>query len=269
MVKPDSTRSMHWHNVDACDLCGGESFRPYAEIPSQHPETGAVRWYDGRPIELAECQSCGLVCVSPRPDLRELYEGYIAGSSNAADAVKRKRERKNVGEIHRKHIETAIGYLGRPAARLFDMGCGAGTTLLEARKLGLDAEGNEINKASVDLLTSEGFKAYHGFTQDLDLPLASFDIVINFDYLEHSYTPLEDLRTCHKLLNPGGVLYLKTLYLGCPAHVEKGNNWQLFGPGHFHFFTPTVLRKMVETAGFEILDVKAGQLIFVAARRAA
>lgn len=260
---------LQWNDVQTCNLCAGSSLRPYAEIPNRHPDTGATRWYDGRPISLVECQGCGLVFVSPRPDLHQLYVGYINASAGATDAVRRKRERKNIDEIHRKHIEKAMSFLGRPAKRLFDMGCGAGTTLLEARKLGMEAEGNEINKASVDLLISEGFKAYHGFTQELTLPSNAYDIVINFDYLEHSYTPLEDLRTCLDILSPGGVMYLKTLYLGCPAHVEKGLNWQLFGPGHFHFFTPEVLRRLVEKAGFKVLEVKTGQLIFVAAKKAA
>ncbi len=256
-----------WHEVSECDLCHGKDHRLYAEIPNKHPETGAARWYDNRPMRLAECTSCGLVFCSPRPDLHGLYKGYIKASASATEAVHRKRARKNIEEVHRKHIEQAISFLGRPAKTLFDMGCGAGTTLIEAKKLGLEAQGNEINKAATDLLTSEGFTVYHGFTQELDLPRNAYDILINFDYLEHSYGPLEDLVTCREMLTPGGILYLKTLYLGCPAHKEKGNDWQLFGPGHFHFFTPEVLRRLVETAGFKVLDVRLGQLVFIAAAK--
>lgn len=249
-----------WHDVSICNLCGGTEHRLYAEIPNRHPTTGAARWYAGKPIRLVECESCGLVFASPRPDLHRLYAGYINASDSARDAIARKRARNRVNETHHAYIKQAMGLVaGKPAQRLFDMGCGAGTTLIEARKLGLDAEGNEINRASVDLLVSEGFKVYHGFTQELDLPKGAYDIVLNLDYLEHTYTPLEDLRTCFDILRPGGALFLKTLYLGCPAHREKGNDWQLFGPGHFHFFTPAVLRRLVEKAGFNVLEASPRQ----------
>ena len=117
------------------------------------------------------------------------------------------------------------------------------------------------------MLRERGFEAKHGFTTELELPKQYFDIVINFDYLEHSYTPKEDLQICHEILKPGGLLYLKTLYLDCPQHKEKGAAWGLFGSGHFHYFTWPVLKKMIESVGFSIEKEQLGQLVFVAARR--
>ena len=213
------------------------------------------------------CNTCGLVRVSPRPDLHELYAGYIEAGHGAAEAVQRKLDRKNVRSIHRTHVKTAIAACTTKPLKLFDMGCGAGTMLMEAKELGLEAWGNEVNKAAVDLLNGMGFNVWHGFTFELDLPVSQFDIVTNFDYLEHSYTPLEDLKTCFEISKPGGILYLKTLYLDCPAHKEKGENWQLFGLGHFHFFSVDVLKKMVESVGYKIKDVRVGGLVFILAER--
>ncbi len=253
---------MQWNEVAACNNCGATGSKLYLE-------SSAPRWYEGRALRLVECTDCGLVRVSPRPDRQELYRDYLAGGPEAQDAVQRKLDRKNVHDVHRKHVDTAITALGRTPELLYDMGCGAGTVMTAAREMGLVAEGNDINKAAVDRLREDGFHALHGFTDELDLPSERYDVVINFDYLEHSYLPKEDLATCLRILRPGGIMYVKTLYLGCPAHVEKGERWQLFGIGHFHFFSSDLLCTMIRNAGFEIVDVSLGQLVFIIARRPA
>jgi 2-polyprenyl-3-methyl-5-hydroxy-6-metoxy-1,4-benzoquinol methylase len=126
----------------------------------------------------------------------------------------------------------------------------------------IEAEGNDLNKASIDNLRAMGFNAHLGFSQNLKLD-RTYDMVMNLDYLEHSYTPVDDLAMNFKILNPGGVLYLKTLYLGCPNHVANGEAWGLFGNGHFHYFFPETLRKMVESVGFQVAHLQTKGLIVV------
>lgn len=153
------------------------------------------------------------------------------------------------------------------AKTLYDMGCGAGTIMEAAKNLGLEAAGNDINKNAMERLKDLGFETYHGFTNDLKLPKDKFDIVINFDYLEHSYEPYLDLITCNEILKDDGILYLKTLYLDCPDHILKGEGYQLFGQGHFSYFPARTLCSMVYSAGFEIENLRLGNLIFITARK--
>ncbi len=251
---------MDWHDVTTCNHCGGTDFKLYME--SKVP-----KWYEDRPMRLIECTACGYVPVSPRPDRMQLYRNYLAAADNVKQLVEKKLNRPNVREIHRQHVETAQKHLGRKAQTLYDMGCGAGTVMMGARELGIVASGNDVNKASIDMLKEDGFDAHLGFTKDLDLPSDAYDIVMNFDYLEHSYEPLDDLKTCFRITKPGGILYLKTLYLGCPDHVEKGEAWQLFGPGHFSFFRPDALNSMIASAGYKVELSKPAHLITVVARK--
>ena len=255
-----------WQNVDECNYCQGRDFTLYLK-------SKAPRWYKDEPLTLLQCANCGLVFASPRPDPHQLYHDYLTGGPKSEEAVDRKYNRPNVMSIHSKAVETALEFYtaatGRPAEnlRLFDMGCGAGTILEAARLKGIEAEGNEINLAAIKRLNELGFTAYHGFTHDLDLPKASYDIVINFDYVEHSYTPLEDLYTCNEILRDGGLMYLKTLYLDCPDHIIKEDAYQLFGSEHFHYFPVRTLCSMIKTAGFDIIDLKLERLVFIAARK--
>ena len=251
---------LDWHDVTECGFCGSRKRSVYMK-------TRKAPWYERRALRLVKCEVCGLVFASPRPDERQIYVEYLTGAAAAREAYARKLNRPNVAAVHRKHVETALKALGRPAERVFDVGCGAGTVMVAAREAGLEAHGNEINKVAADTLTEMGFTIHNCFTQDLKVEPGSFDIVFNFDYLEHSYTPFADLKVCCDMLRPDGVLFLKTLYLGSRDHRRDGESWRLFGPYHFHFFFPDVLLRMIREAGFTVEHVETPNLIFVLARR--
>jgi 2-polyprenyl-3-methyl-5-hydroxy-6-metoxy-1,4-benzoquinol methylase len=251
---------MQWQEVTECNFCDSSGQTLYLEsnVPS---------WHARKPMRLVECTNCGLVYISPRPELVALYKSYIQGSEAAQRLTKAKLERTNVHSFHREQVEIAVKYLGYRPKRLYDMGCGAGTIMMAARDLGIEAYGNDINKASVDMLHEMGLNARHGFTQDIEMPDAPMDIIINFDYLEHTYRPFDDLKRCLSLLKPGGLMHLRTLYLDCPDHRQNGEAWNMFGCGHFYFFTEDVLKTMVERAGFEVIDTKTDEMISVYARK--
>ena len=250
---------MKWEDVTACEFCGCGEATAY-----RHSFTPP--WYDSQPLNLLKCAECNLVRASPRPDAEDLYEGFLRGDPTAEAARERKMVRPNVNLHHRRTVEEACRYAARPVKRLYDMGCGAGTIMMQARELGLEAAGNDVNKAAVDALRQLGFDAQLGFTKDIQVN-GQYDVVMNLDYLEHSYAPFADLKTCHAMLADGGVLSIKTLYLGSPDHRRDGDAWGLFGNGHFHYFFPETLRRMTEAAGFTIKEFKLGQLVSVIAIR--
>lgn len=250
---------MDWETPKVCNFCGGTTARLYMK-------ERIGNWYGSRPLRLLECRTCGLVYASPRPVFHEHYPGQLAGGSSAEEAFDTKLNRKNVNKIHERHVTSAVERLGRPARSLFDMAFGAGTLLMIARNMGLDVSGNEINGYAVESLRSLGFDVVHARTRDLVVE-RRFDIVMALDSLEHSYEPFDELKIAHDLLEPDGILYLKTLYLNSEEHRKLGPEWRLFGAGHFHFFAPEVLLNMVRKAGFDIEHVETTNLIFVTARK--
>ena len=223
-------------------------------------------WFAGQPLIMNKCNNCDLAVASPRPERNALYENFLSGHESAQKAVERKIARPNVMAVHEKAVQHAMKF--RPKAKwLFDMGCGAGTIMEAAKKNGLKAGGNDINKSGIERLEKLGFEAFHGFTNQLKLPKDKYDIVINFDYLEHSYEPYQDLVTSNEILKDDGIIYLKTLYLDCPDHILKGHAYQLFGQGHFSYFPARTLCSMMHSAGFDIEELRLGQLIFITARK--
>jgi len=150
---------------------------------------------------------------------------------------------------------------------LFDVGTGAGTLLLEAKQLGLEVAGNDINSFAVEQLWRKGIRAYECPTNKLKID-ECFDIITCLDYLEHTYTPFEDLFWIAEHQSSGGILYLKTLFLGCPDHKREGSNWKLFHETHNYYYWPSTLLTLIETVGYEIRYIRTtNAIIHVIAER--
>lgn len=238
-----------------CAFCGSSDLVPYM---TSH----VIPWYDGAPFQLLRCNNCGLVFNSPRPQ-EAMALSHVR--KNGEYFYRRKFNRPGVQAIHDRMAAEFLS--ASPGARdVFDVAFGAGTLLHAFRKLGLTAGGNEVNDYAVRMLRGQGFDVTGLPTRLLDRA-PRYDMVTMLDYLEHTYTPFDDLLTVHAMLRPGGMLHLKTLYLGSPPHIAKGELWQLFGMGHFYYFTPRVLEGMIRNAGFDIVDMRLESLIHISARK--
>ncbi|WP_162942361.1 class I SAM-dependent methyltransferase [Desertimonas flava] len=90
-----------------------------------------------------------------------------------------------------------------------------------------------------------------------------FDVVLAGDVLEHLRDPLGTLRACREVLAPGGYIVVSVPNI---AHADvtlsllKGQftyrNWGLLDATHIHFFTRTSLEKMIDDAGFVMVDLE-------------
>lgn len=86
-------------------------------------------------------------------------------------------------------------------------------------------------------------------------------VIVSFEVIEHLFSPRAFLRQCANLLESGGVLMLT-----CPN--SKGFDVQMLGEKssavdveHLNLFTPQSLAGLMETCGFEIIDIQTpGQL---------
>lgn len=238
-----------------CAFCGENRFIPYLS-------SNNVNWYGGETFQLLRCANCNLVCASPRP-----HESYIINNikANGEKHFNRKLNRNNVQSIH-DNIARNLFLLVPHATTAFDVGFGAGTMLNAYNKLGLTAEGNEVNSYACNMLTSQGFIVYNLPTINLHMD-NKYDIITALDYIEHSYTPFDDLLKINCMLNTNGILYLKTLYLGSEEHIIQGEKWKLFGTEHFYYYFIDTLKEMVTRAGFIITDLKIAQLVHIIAKK--
>ncbi len=82
----------------------------------------------------------------------------------------------------------------------------------------------------------------------------SFDVVVNFEVIEHLFSPRNFLDNCKKLLKPGGLLITT-----CPngqgfdfrVLKEKCNS---VDHEHLNYFNPCSLGLLLESSGFNVLE---------------
>lgn len=97
---------------------------------------------------------------------------------------------------------------------------------------------------------------YVGDVQDMPMvPAGSYDSAICLEVLEHVPHPLQALREIYRILRPGGRLLLSV------PHLSRLHDL----PYDYFRFTHLGLRVLLETAGFEVveIDAKGGLFAFL------
>ncbi|HEY9517122.1 MAG TPA: class I SAM-dependent methyltransferase [Gemmatimonadaceae bacterium] len=177
-------------------------------------------------------------------------------------------DRNTVGGLGTwRKYERAATLMSDPAVRdVLDVGCNRGSiealfhslhpekarrTLVE----GVDVSGDAVAQARALALPNCTFSAYAG--RELPFGSASFDLVVMVEVLEHVIEKEALLREVHRVLRPGGRLFLTTPNPQCVAlRVERaiwGSLRWLFGrasPAKDLFIAQRALAASLETAGF-------------------
>ena len=114
---------------------------------------------------------------------------------------------------------------------------------------GLDVSTAAIQRIRVEL----GLRAIVGTLPHPDLRPASFEVITMWHSLEHVHGPLEVLREAHRLLVPGGKLFVAVPNIDSLPFRWFGSAWYgLDLPRHLTHFAPWTLHYMLEKAGFRV-----------------
>jgi SAM-dependent methyltransferase len=139
--------------------------------------------------------------------------------------------------------------------RLLDIGCGNGSFLSEANRLGWSATGIEIDPRAVRAGRTAGLDIREGGLPDTRLPGEHFDAVTLSHVIEHVHDPLAALAEVGRLLKPGGQVSLATPNLDSTGSSVFKQRWRgLEAPRHLVLFNPAALEAAVRAAGF--VDVR-------------
>lgn len=280
LIRPDYTmedqgkdRFAPFDEYPPCDSCGGTAV------------TEKLVAKDGSRI--VECDHCGLWFTSPRIN-EAVWVRYLQTPTERSREFTENRLRYGValssnvkfvlpGWFERRmRLENAIidriqKHLDAPIHRLHDVGCGVGFLLRAARDRGINASGNDLNQYAWQVMQERfGLTVYNDSLPRLELPPESVDAVVMRDYIEHSYHPMLDLHAAHKLLRPGGVVYVETFHIDSRPFEELGAGWNMLFWSHTYHYSTKTLSDMVSRAGLAILEVQtshADTLVRVTARK--
>ena len=206
----------------------------------------------------ARCPRCGLVRLidPPSPDeLDRLYEAHYNFGGESQTAYTRLRERFLLSGLYRLWLKLdgdVSFHALEGAGRLLDVGCNEGRGLELYRRNGFHAEGLEINPRAARTARAKGFEVHEGKLEDFR-PREPYQVVVLSNVLEHCPDPLSMLRHVHRMLEPGG-----RVWIGCP---NARSAWMpLFGrywihwhpPFHLFQFSPDSLARLLREAGFRV-----------------
>jgi 2-polyprenyl-3-methyl-5-hydroxy-6-metoxy-1,4-benzoquinol methylase len=198
-----------------------------------------------------KCKNCGMISINPLPEqyvLDEYYKGYFK------DSKKNKKlwePRKVAYEIDKAWITK---YIQR--GNVLDIGSSGGQFLSIFEPSKWNRLGVEVDADTADFAKKNfGVNVRVGNIMDLSFN-KKFDLIIIRGVIEHFIDPISILKKCSTLLKKGGCLFITATPVSDSFAFEVyREKWRLFTPpGHLHFFTVSLLSKIVKKYGLELLD---------------
>ena len=234
-----------------CPDCGG------ASVPL-HRGLFDTRFGIDRRLDAWRCVDCGWGFSDPVPTAEELTALYRDHYNFAGARMSRYDSLRDAFFASPAYslwtrFDSDISFHARHGhGRLLEFGCNEGRNLGFYRRSGFIAEGQEINPVAVEAARSRGFTVHEGEIEAVG-PDHAFDVVVLSQVLEHALDPVEMLRQAHRLLVPGG-----EVWVSCP----NIDSWlaRLFGaywinwhvPFHITHFDTRTLARTAEAAGFAV-----------------
>ena len=239
---------------DFCELCGRDGLTlAYA------PE------HSSRGISIYICCYCGLVQSLPRIDHAPRAPAAISSGADWGNVRYGKGFRTTIAlDAVKRHIQS-------DQFRLIDIGSNRGR-FIDALTKAFPAADVVAVEPDERVAQSSAAKAelHVARIEALKLEAGQFDVVHSCHTAEHLAHPLRVLKDHARILKDGGLLILDAPNIAVIGADDIVEEW--FIDKHLYHFSIRTLSRMVEAAGFEILeppDVSDRENIFIVARKSA
>ncbi|MCV6639194.1 class I SAM-dependent methyltransferase [Candidatus Albibeggiatoa sp. nov. NOAA] len=205
-------------------------------------------------FSLLHCTHCG--CYVTHGELQQDYYGQAYYNSKKGkfspliEKIFKLNHQRNAKQFYQRF----------QPKRILEIGCGRAYLLKELKQLDCEVyclESDEaadwiLNNADVNMITES----------KLDFPAQYFDLIIYWHVFEHLPDPVASLRQMTTLLAdnqricisvPNADSYQAKLQLSTWFHLDV--------PRHLYHFTPQSLVMLLESEGYEIESIEAGDMI--------
>ncbi|MCK9265600.1 class I SAM-dependent methyltransferase [bacterium] len=220
-------------------------------------------WRDSK-YKLYKCKNCETAFLYPLPPHPEkIYDKNYFHKWYINYYLERKRYLIKL----LSKIENYVKLKGK----LLDVGCGIGILLEVAEEKGCEVYGQEVSSFAASYSQEKGFTVNQISLSEARLPENYFDIITIFDVLAHLEDPLSYLKSCKKLLKPGGVIIIKTPYYSrftlfftnLLSFTGKSKSLLHIPAQMFHFYTDSfkIISESLELLFFNSFKVKEFQTL--------
>jgi 2-polyprenyl-3-methyl-5-hydroxy-6-metoxy-1,4-benzoquinol methylase len=207
--------------------------------------------------QIARCQQCRLVFVSPRLPKEAIWQRYSAEYFwkeylPALGVVDGHFDLETFDARHAGMLDLVRRERGGAIGRLLEVGAGAGFFLKAAERAGWIVRGVELSAEGAAFATSRlGLDVRREPAETIDFGEARFDVAVMFDVVEHLFEPTVVLAAIRRLLVPGGLLVVTTPNFDALSRIILGRDWAVLSPlEHLYYYTERTLAMQLECAGF-------------------
>lgn len=248
-LKPEIENSSldHGRHMPICPVCKNEDWKKVHKINL---------W------DIEECTVCGFARIDPLPEQENRAEYFskdkvIGRNVRKKTAIQRfSRTLKSLFKKVGRREKSGIFYkkLSKhlpPESKILDVGCGDGSFLKLAKERFV-CTGIEISEYLATIAREQkDIEVMVGNFITTDFGNKKYDGITLISIIEHLDDPIKAIEKCFDLLNPGGVLLLKTVNYGClNCKIMKGDWTGFRPPDHVIYFTPSNLKRFLKRIGF-------------------
>jgi len=237
-----------------CKICGGRL------------KTWVKQLFDDRHgypgyFDVYRCQKCGFGQTIPqlsKNQITKVYEKYYPYKEINIDHVKLEDyQTTDRFKLWRKGLFINGQYLVKPGAKVLDVGCGLGFSLLELTNIGCEAYGIDPNINGAKLAKKFKLKFHRGFIEDKPFGKIKFDYVIANQVLEHVNDPLRFLKDCKSRLFSGGKIIFASPNVDSWTRRILGKKWLHWHiPYHLNHFSCTSIEILAHKANLTIETIR-------------
>ncbi len=238
--------------MEQCPVCFGQQWELF---------TTAVDRFFLRPEEsweIQRCQECGFGWTTPVLSEQEIkayypptYHGDTVRTIEAFLSGELQRSRSWKGEEEKVDLVQRFVDKGR----ILDVGCADGKFLWALDPEKWDRTGVDFAEPTVRLVKEKirDLTLIEGDLFSDKLPENSFDVITFWHVLEHLPQPRAVLERTHRLLRPGGWLFISLPNFNSLQARLFQRHWYSFDvPRHLYHFAPRPLNLLLEETGLKV-----------------
>lgn len=237
---------------------------PFCDYQEYSIETKFIDLYD-----IAKCNRCNSLYVNPCPNNDAIDYYYNNCECNKLlDSLFRKRSEDNNDFINDTRIvETLklINVINKEGINILEIGCGSGNFLNKLYNVlndnNINLYGVDIDNNAISKNTNKNINLIVGDAENININI-KFDIILNFELIEHLINPNGFINNANKLLNNDGYCIITTPNsLGLEIKAIHYNKFRLlahsiFPPMHLNAFNTQNIGHFFIKNNFKIIDIK-------------
>lgn len=206
------------------------------------------------------CPSCDTLFVNPRPNEERLSQFYLRSKAVAASTQSlldnEKGRTKHIFIPRAKQILNFLKAEGKTSGKLLEVGCSVGTFLhVMKTKSDFSLDGLDPNQKACEVAKKRDIKVHNTTLEAFAPPRSRYDVVLNFETIEHIFSPYRFLVKVNRIMKRGGYLAFTTPnYHGFDMMVLGKHYKNIHAPCHLNYFNVDSIDLLLKRAGFKVLE---------------